>query len=157
MTTRVRLARVVEITAIRSVVHAAYAPYRGRLPVTPAPLLVDHEAIVSAMGCSVAIDDDVVVGVLVMWPHPDHLLVENLAVRPDRQGRGVGTLLLAHAERAASDLHLPSVRLYTNELMTENLLWYPSRGYRETGRRQDGPYSRVLFEKRLDGAVAHIP
>lgn len=157
MTIRIRLARAVDVDAVKGVVHSAYAIYRDRLPATPAPLLADDDAIISALACTVAIDGNAVVGVLVMWPHPDHLLVENLAVRPDRQGRGVGALLLAHAEREAAALQLPAVRLYTNELMTENLAWYPSRGYRETGRRADGPYRRVLLEKDLTSAPTRIP
>ncbi|WP_375399553.1 GNAT family N-acetyltransferase [uncultured Amnibacterium sp.] len=156
MTIRVRPARAVEVPAVRDIVHAAYEPYRRRLAVAPAPLLADDEAIISAMACMVAIDGDrgdAIVGVLVMWPHPDHLLVENVAVHPVQQGRGIGALLLAYAEREAVALGLPSVRLYTNELMTENLAWYPSRGYSETGRRQDGPYRRVRFEKLLASPI----
>jgi hypothetical protein len=44
---------------------------------------------------------------------------------------------------------LPEVRLYTNEAMTENLDYYPRRGYRETHRATQNGYRRVFFSKIL--------
>ena len=37
-----------------------------------------------------------------MKPAGDHLLIVNIAVRPDQQGRGIGDRLLHHAERFAA-------------------------------------------------------
>jgi GNAT superfamily N-acetyltransferase len=36
-----------------------------------------------------------------MIPAQDHLLIENIAVRPDQQGKGLGGKLLHHAEGIA--------------------------------------------------------
>jgi hypothetical protein len=44
---------------------------------------------------------------------------------------------------------LPEIRLYTNEAMTENLDYYPRRGYRETHRATQDGYQRVFFSKAL--------
>lgn len=33
---------------------------------------------------------------------PDHLLLDNIAVRPDRQGTGLGRVLIAFAEQDAT-------------------------------------------------------
>jgi hypothetical protein len=44
---------------------------------------------------------------------------------------------------------LPEIRLYTNEAMTENLGYYPRRGYTETHRARDEGVSRVFFRKAL--------
>jgi hypothetical protein len=44
---------------------------------------------------------------------------------------------------------LPEIRLYTNEAMTENLGYYPRRGYRETHRATQNGYRRVFFSKVL--------
>jgi hypothetical protein len=41
------------------------------------------------------------------------------------------------------------VRLCTNEAMTENLVFYPRHGYRETGRGIQDGYRRVFFSKSL--------
>jgi GNAT superfamily N-acetyltransferase len=81
--------------------------------------------------------------------HPDHLLVENIAVRPAAQGRGVGRVLLARAEELAAELGYGEVRLYTHETMTENIAYYPRRGYTETHRGGQDGYRRVFFRKEL--------
>ena len=84
------------------------------------------------------------VGVLVLVPRADHLLLENVAVDPAHQGRGLGRLLLDFAEAEARRLGLPAVRLYTNALMTENMGIYSARGYVETERREiDGRRCRL--------------
>ena len=41
------------------------------------------------------------------------------------------------------------MRLCTNEAMTENLVYYPRHGYRETGRAIEDGYRRVFFSKSL--------
>ena len=64
-----------------------------------------------------------------MVPHPDHLLIENLAVAPARQGRGCGRRMLAHAESLAIELRLPVVRLYTNLKFISNIEFYAKSGY----------------------------
>jgi len=81
--------------------------------------------------------------------HPDHLLLENVAVHPARQGRGIGRALLDHAETRARELGLSRVRLYTHETMTENLALYRARGYRETARAVEDVYRRVHLAKPL--------
>ena len=93
--------------------------------------------------------DGSVVGVLVLQPEAESLLLENVAVAPAAQGRGIGRALIAHAEQRARELGLPEVALYTNRLMTENLRLYPALGYVETGRRREDGYDRVFFRKLL--------
>lgn len=50
-----------------------------------------------------------------MIPAADHLLIENVAVLPALQGRGLGRRLMAHAEALAVSLGLREMRLYTNK------------------------------------------
>ena len=47
----------------------------------------------------------------------DGLLIENVAVSPAFQGRGLGRQLIAHAERLAASLGYREIRLYTNKLL----------------------------------------
>ncbi len=98
----------------------------------------------------VAEDANRVVGLIVLIPHADHLLVETVAVDPERQSEGIGRALLAFAETSARESGLSTLRLYTNAAMTENLAFYPRLGYEETGRRTDEGFERVFFSKRLD-------
>jgi GNAT superfamily N-acetyltransferase len=96
--------------------------------------------------------DGAPIGMLVLIPRDDHLLVENVAVDPEQQGRGVGRALLGHAERTAARLGLPELRLYTNAAMTENLKLYPRLGYREVVRKTENGFERVFFAKPTPSA-----
>jgi GNAT superfamily N-acetyltransferase len=109
----------------------------------------DYAAAVTAGHIWVAEDDTRLVGLLVLVPQPDHLLLENVAVHWEAQGRGVGRQLLGVAEREARRQHFGEIRLYTNELMTENLAYYPRHGYTETHRAEQDGYRRVFFRKRV--------
>ena len=111
----------------------------------------DYEALLGQGRVWVAEDEGQVLGILVLEEAADHLLVENLAVAPRAQGRGVGRRLLDHADDRARAAGLPEVRLYTHERMTENLAYYPRRGFRETHRETQGEHRRVFFTKVLPG------
>jgi len=145
-----RPARAADVAAVRQLVQAAYGHYPPILGVTPAPLTADYAGLVAAGQVHVAEQDGSVVGVLVLEAYADHLLVENVAVAPDAQGQGVGSALLALAEHEAAGRGLTELRLFTHERMTDNLAYYPRRGYVETHRTDDGGFHRVHFAKSLD-------
>jgi ribosomal protein S18 acetylase RimI-like enzyme len=137
-----RPARAGDREAIERLVEAAYGGYVERIGRRPAPMDADYTGLIGAGRVTVADRDGAVVGVIVLEPMAGHLLVENVAVDPRAQRTGLGRRLMAHAEDEA--------RLYTNELMAENVAWYPRLGYRETERRAESGFSRVFFEKRID-------
>lgn len=113
-------------------------------------MTADYAAAVTAGGTWVAEDGGQVVGLLVLVPADDHMLLENVAVAPEAQGTGVGGTLMRLAEDETRAAGFPEVRLYTNEAMTENLSYYPRRGYAETGRVAEDGFRRVYFRKLLD-------
>ena len=82
-----------------------------------------------------------------MIPAPSHLLIENIAVRPDAQGRGLGGRLVAHAEDVARSLGLRDVRLYTNARFESNIAFYARRGFEET-RRDQVPVGVVVYMQK---------
>jgi ribosomal protein S18 acetylase RimI-like enzyme len=145
----IRPAEIQEAGAVTMLVREAYAKYVGRIGREPAPMLVDYEAAIMARETWVLVEGDETSGVLVMRPENDHLFVETVAVRPDRQGSGLGRRLMAFVEEAARDRGLREIQLYTNEKMEENLPFYRSLGFEETGRRLDEGYRRVFMKKRL--------
>lgn len=75
--------------------------------------------------------------------------IENLAVAPDLQGRGLGRRLIAHAERVARAASAGRLTLFTNERMTENQALYRRLGFVETGRRERKGTEVIDYEKRL--------
>jgi ribosomal protein S18 acetylase RimI-like enzyme len=93
----------------------------------------------------------VLAGVIVLLPRADHLLLDNIAVAPARQGTGLGRWLLAFAEAEALRRGYREIRLYTHRTMTENQRLYAAIGYRETGRGTEAGYERVFMRKRLAG------
>jgi len=145
----VRLAAPGEAAALCAIAREAYQRYVPRIGREPAPMSADYAAAVRDGQAWVAVGRGQVIGFVVLIAQPDHLLLENLAVRPSWQGRGVGSRLLALAEDVAGRLRLAEVRLYTNEAMTENLAYYPRRGYAETHRAEQDGFRRVFFSKRL--------
>jgi GNAT superfamily N-acetyltransferase len=145
----VRLARPADTDAMREVVKAAYQLYVDRIGREPAPMTADYVRIARSGDAWVAEQGGCIVGLLVLEPAEDHLVLESVAVAPSAQGHGVGTRLLRWAEEQALARGLREVRLYTNEAMTENLAYYPRRGYRETHRATQNGFRRVFFTKVL--------
>jgi ribosomal protein S18 acetylase RimI-like enzyme len=146
----IRLAVEADAPALCRIAVAAYQHYVPRIGSEPAPMTADYALAARRGRAWVAAEDGEAVGFIILIPQPGYLLLENVAVLPAAQGRGVGARLLALAEEHARSLRLPEVRLYTNEAMIENLAYYPRHGYIETHRAQQDGFRRVFFRKRLD-------
>jgi GNAT superfamily N-acetyltransferase len=97
----------------------------------------------------VADESGVLVAVLVLKRLADGLLLDNIAVRGDRQGLGYGRVLLDFAESEARRQGWNAIRLYTNALMTKNIAIYSARGYVETERRIEKGFDRVYMRKSI--------
>lgn len=143
-TIQVRPARAADVPDVERVVRRAFAPFTARTGIVPAPRSTDWPTVVSALGAVVALAGDRLVGVLVLWPHPDHLRIDTLAVDPEAQGTGVGTALLGDADRVADGRPL---RLSTNAGMAEARAWYLRHGFVEVGRWTEDGYDRVHLER----------
>lgn len=146
---RVRAARTAEIPVVERLVADAFAPFTARTGIVPAPLSIDWDTTISAAGAAVAVRDERPVGVLVLWPHPRHVLVDLLAVDPAAQGSGVGGALLEHAAAVAAERDVHVLRLWADVAMTESLAWYLRHGFVETGRGAVDGFDRVHLERML--------
>ena len=135
--------------AVAECVRAAYAGYVELIGREPAPMTADYRALIDAGEVWVTKAGERVAGVLVLRPQPPALLLENVAVAPDRQGEGLGRALMAFAEEHARTEGLGEVLLYTNERMTENLRFYPALGYTESGRGMQDGFARVFYRKAI--------
>jgi GNAT superfamily N-acetyltransferase len=138
-----------DVETVQAIVAAAYAHYVPRIGREPGPMLADYHQAVADGHVWIAHENDRAVGLVVVVPEPDHLLLENIAVAPAAQGRGVGSWLLAWVDDEARRLGLPEVRLYTHEAMVENIALYGRRGYVETHREEQHGFHRVFFRKPL--------
>ncbi|MEV4011292.1 GNAT family N-acetyltransferase [Nonomuraea angiospora] len=141
-----RLAEHTDRAAVERLVHDAYSPWVEVVGMRPLPMEADYGALIAAGLVHVT---DALDALIVLVPEDGVLLVENVAVRPDRQGKGLGRSLMAYAEQEARRLGLPALRLYTNTRMTTNIALYESLGYVETGRMGIEGRSAVLMRKQL--------
>lgn len=133
---------------MHDIVERAYGGYVERIGRRPAPMDDDYDERIRTARVLVA-DDDGVVGLIVLVGTPDHVLIENVAVHPDRQRAGIGRALLSLAEDYAGELGLDRLRLYTNVVMVENIRPYTRLGYEEDGRHITNSFERVYMSKRL--------
>ena len=146
-----RTARPDDRAAVEAIVEAAYSVYVERIGKPPGPMLDDYAKLIEAGAVSLLDDPDgAIAALIVLLPQPDHLLLDNIAVRPDRQGKGLGRRLVAYAEAEARRLGYGELRLYTHEKMTENIALYQRLGFEETSRGHASGYERVFMRKRLD-------
>lgn len=150
----IRPAREADAAAVSRCVSRAYSFYIDRIGKAPGPMLVDYQQIIRQHEVHVAESADasppVLLGVLVLIISPDQFLLDNIAVAPAFQGVGIGSKLVAVAERRARECGYPRIELYTHELMIENLEMYPKLGYSEYRRVTESGYKRVYFEKFID-------
>jgi GNAT superfamily N-acetyltransferase len=143
----IRRAVVADVPAIERIVHDAYMKYVVRIGKPPGPMLDDYAARVAAGEVSVCAEGDGIAGILVLEPAADHLLLDNIAVAPAWQGRGVGRLLLDFADAEARRMGHAELRLYTHVLMHENIALYTKLGWREHGRGEQAGFQRVFMRK----------
>jgi len=68
------------------------------------------------------------------------------AVHPPRQGSGLGRLVLAEAERYASQSwQCTSMHMKVIDVRSDLMAWYERRGYRRTGEYSPFPYGDERF------------
>jgi GNAT superfamily N-acetyltransferase len=144
-----RRARLEDAAAVTDCVEAAYAHYFPRIGQRPGPTLVDYPAVIAEFQVWMVADGAECAAVLVLVPEPDHMLLDNIAVHPRHQGRGLGRALLALADAEARRQGFAEMRLYTHQLMFENIERYARLGWEETGRGHQEGFDRVFFRKRL--------
>lgn len=150
---RIRLARPGDREAVERIVEAAYSIYIPRIGMRPGPMLDDYGRLIADDAVSVLQDGQgAVAALIVLLAKPDHLLLDNIAVDPNRQGQGLGRRLVVFAEDEARRLGYSELRLYTHQKMVENVALYTRLGFVETGRDHQDGYDRVFMTKRIDPA-----
>jgi GNAT superfamily N-acetyltransferase len=114
---------------VRALTHAAYAKWVAVIGRRPKPMNVDYDHAVRAHQIDLAYLDGELAGVIEIIPAADHLLLENLAITPAHQRKGLGRRLMARVEALARARGMTLVRLYTNKAFASNLAFYQKLGY----------------------------
>jgi N-acetylglutamate synthase-like GNAT family acetyltransferase len=147
MTGQIRLARPADIPVVAGIVRDAYTPYIARIGKKPGPMLDDYDALVREGRVQVLEEDGAIVAILVLVPEADYMLLDNIAVAPSAHKRGHGRRLIAHAQDEARRAGFAELRLYTHQLMTENVALYQRLGFVETHRVTEKGFDRVYMRK----------
>ncbi|MBW0002590.1 MAG: GNAT family N-acetyltransferase [Hyphomicrobiales bacterium] len=115
--------------SIRALVRSAYAKWVPVIGREPLPMRADYDRAVREHQFDLLMLDGEMVGLVETLLRPDHLWIENLAVKPLHQGRGLGRRLLAHVERHAVEQGCVEARLQTNAAFADNVTLYTCLGY----------------------------
>ncbi len=142
-------ATAADVGVVTALTRAAYGPWVALIGREPLPMVVDYAEAVSDHQIDLWCEQGVVQALIELVPMTDHLLVENVAVGPEHQGRGLGRVLMARAEAVARSLGLSEIRLYTNAAFARNLEFYLSLGYTETHRLPFRSGQMVYFNKAV--------
>ncbi len=144
-----RRATLADVTTVRNLTRLAYAKWVPLIGREPLPMTADFERAVTEHIIDLLMTGTDVVGLVEVIPHEQYLLIENLAVGPNHQGKGLGDLLLKRAEAVARSLNLDEVRLYTNAAFASNIVFYAKRGFSEFAREPMATGGSIVHMKKL--------
>jgi len=145
----IRPAQREDVESIRTLVERAYGPWVPVIGRRPGPMDWDYAELVAGGDVYVWAAPDVV-GLLVLRPTDGGaLMVENVAVDPVAQGKGLGRSMLAFAEQQARERGIDELRLYTHERMTTNIELYERLGWIEYDRLVEHGFARVFMKKQV--------
>lgn len=109
-----RRAVAADAAAVRALVRDAYAKWVPVIGREPKPMTANYDTAVRLNRVDLAHVEGDLAGLIETIDRSDHLLIENVAVAPQRHGQGFGRALMAHAETVARAAGYREVRLYTN-------------------------------------------
>lgn len=144
-----RLATKQDIPNIEKLIVDTYTKYVSRMNgVTPGPMRDNYHEVLENYGIYILEDGNGLAALLVLIDEDDHLLLDNIAVRPDLHGYGHGRDLFEFAEEQALERGYQELRLYTAEAMWENIALYEKTGWVEYDRFVQNGYPRVFMKKQ---------
>ncbi len=155
-TVNFRLAEHADVPVLETLVQSAYRGIASREGWTTEADLLDGQrtdavaltAIIDSPNgvILVAHDRADVVACCQLEQRPEHTAyIGMVAVRPGRQGGGIGRALLAEAERRAIAFGASLARMSVIRQRAELIAWYERIGYRRTGDTEPFPYGDERF------------
>lgn len=140
-----------DVDAVRSLVRRAYAQWIPVIGREPLPMTADYEKAVRAHEIDLLHAEGHLVALIEVFAAADHLFIENIAVSPEYQGKGLGHRLLDHAEAKAKGMGFWELRLLTNQAFATNVRLYRSVGFRiDRTEPHFGGGTTVYMSKTLD-------
>jgi GNAT superfamily N-acetyltransferase len=140
-----RRATSADVGTIREITRAAYTKWVPVIGREPKPMTANYERAVADHVIDLLEEGGRPIALI---PASSHLLIENIAVLPDRHRNGVGGLLLEHAATIARSLRLSELRLYTNAMLSTNIAFHVRRGFEEFLRERHPAGGEVVHMKK---------
>lgn len=129
MPIEIRIAEPQDADAIGAIVRAAYAKWVPLIGREPLPMRVDYRQAVLEHRFDLAVEGSTILGLIETVPKPEHLWIQNVAVAPAAQGRGIGPMLIAHTEQWARSSGHAELGLVTNGVFEANVTLYKRLGF----------------------------
>jgi ribosomal protein S18 acetylase RimI-like enzyme len=140
--------------AIRELTRAAYAKWVPAIGREPKPMGADYRATVRSNRFDLLFVNGALAALIETIDQGDRLLVENVAVSPDFQRRGLGSRLMLHAEEIARSLGKERIWLYTNRRFTGNVELYARLGYEVDSEE---PIDAGMMRTNMSKRISHQP
>lgn len=146
MALKITLASEADVKALNLLVNSAYRGESSRQGWTTETDLMDgtrmDEAgltgLINKEGTIVLLckEEDALLGCVELRKDADKLYLGMLSVRPDRQGKGIGKILLEAAEAHAKQQHCSKIYMTVISIRKELVDWYLRHGYELTGEKK---------------------
>jgi GNAT superfamily N-acetyltransferase len=147
-------------SALLSLILEAFAYMAGRIDPPSSALRLTPEAVAAQVASGVvfvAEEAGQLVGSVFCEQKGDALYVGKLAVRPDRQGRGIGRALLQAAGDEARRRGLAALELQTRIELTENHAAFARLGFTKVAESAHPGYARatsITMRREVSGVQA---
>ena len=133
-----------DLAAILSLIRAAFAGMEGRIdPPSSMHALTEGDIALQAVEGEVWAIGDPPVACVFLTPRPASLYLGKLAVRPGRQGQGLGRRLVGVAEGRARAMGLRMLELSTRVELVENHAAFRAMGFAQTGSASHPGFDRI--------------
>ena len=126
-----RRANSQDALALALCVEAAYHPHLSQVGGLASTSEAQYIELIALYQVWVVVYQGEIIGGLMLIPKEAHMLLANIVVRPEHQGKGVGQALLELADSEALSQSYREIHLYTNIDMTENIDMYKRSGWTE--------------------------
>ena len=140
----IRRAKAQDADPLSDCISTAYSVYGSRIADIPSVSEGMSQTIESSRVWIAEIDSGIVGGIILI-PHEEFMMLENVAVHPDSSGLGIGAALIRQAEADCLEFGLQEMRLSTHKDMPENVSLYEHLGWQETGRSGN----KVVMTKKV--------
>ncbi len=144
-----RAATPADVALVRDIVCAAYSKWIPVIGREPSPMKADYDEALQKHQFTLLYLGIEIAGLIETVQENDHLWIENVCVLPAQQGKGLGKVLLHHAEEMARQAGHNETRLLTNAAFEANIALYERLGYVITEREPYMEGTTVYMRKRL--------